>query len=46
MGDKAEQTMSRLELADYLTDLGQQLRQGAFSARGATGRCPMTYSSA
>jgi XXXCH domain-containing protein len=34
MGDKAEQTMSRLELADYLTDLGQQLRQGAFSAQG------------
>jgi len=34
MGDKAEQTMSRLELADYLTNLGQQLRQGAFSAQG------------
>jgi XXXCH domain-containing protein len=34
MGDKAEQTMSRLELADYLTDLGEQLRQGAFSAQG------------
>jgi XXXCH domain-containing protein len=34
MGDKAEQTMSRLELADYLTNLGEQLRQGAFSAQG------------
>jgi XXXCH domain-containing protein len=34
MGDKAEQTMSRLELADYLADLGQQLRRGAFSAQG------------
>jgi XXXCH domain-containing protein len=34
MGDKSEQTMSRLELADYLTNLGQQLRQGAFSAQG------------
>jgi XXXCH domain-containing protein len=26
--------MSRLELADYLTNLGEQLRQGAFSAQG------------
>jgi XXXCH domain-containing protein len=34
MGDKAEQTMSRLELADYLTNLGEQLRQGVFSAQG------------
>lgn len=34
MGEKDEQTMSRLELADYLTDLGQQLRQGTFSAQG------------
>ena len=34
MGEKDEQTMSRLELADYLTNLGQQLRQGAFSAQG------------
>jgi XXXCH domain-containing protein len=34
MGDKAEQTMSRLELADYLTNLGQQLRQGVFDAQG------------
>lgn len=34
MGDKDEQTMSRLELTDYLTDLGEQLRQGAFSAQG------------
>jgi XXXCH domain-containing protein len=34
MGDKAEQAMSRLELADYLTNLGQQLRQGAFAVQG------------
>jgi XXXCH domain-containing protein len=34
MGEKDEQTMSRLELADYLTNLGEQLRQGAFSAQG------------
>jgi XXXCH domain-containing protein len=34
MGDKTEQTMSRLELADYLTNIGQQLRQGAFAAQG------------
>jgi XXXCH domain-containing protein len=34
MGDKAEQSMSRLELADYLSNLGEQLRQGAFSAQG------------
>jgi XXXCH domain-containing protein len=34
MGERDEQTMSRLELADYLTSLGQQLRQGAFSAQG------------
>ncbi|MFH1091282.1 MAG: GAK system XXXCH domain-containing protein [Pseudomonadota bacterium] len=34
MGEKDEQTMSRLELADYLTNLGQQLRQGAFAAQG------------
>ena len=34
MGEKDEQTMSRLELADYLTTLGEQLRQGAFAAQG------------
>ena len=34
MGEKDEQTMSRLGLADYLTNLGDQLRQGAFSAQG------------
>ena len=34
MGEKDAQTMSRLELADYLTNLGEQLRQGAFSAQG------------
>jgi XXXCH domain-containing protein len=34
MGEKDGQTMSRLELADYLTDLGRQLRQGAFAAQG------------
>ena len=34
MGEKNEPTMSRQELADYLTNLGQQLRQGAFSAQG------------
>ena len=34
MGEKDEQTMSRLELADYLTNLGEQLRRGAFAAQG------------
>ena len=34
MGEKDEQIMSRLELADYLTNLGQQLRQGAFAVQG------------
>ena len=34
MGERDEPTMSRLELADYLTNLGEQLRQGAFSAQG------------
>ena len=34
MGEKDEQTMSRLELADYLTNLGEQLRQGTFAAQG------------
>ena len=34
MGERDEQNMSRLELADYLINLGEQLRQGAFSAQG------------
>jgi XXXCH domain-containing protein len=34
MGERDGHTMSRLELADYLTNLGQQLRQGAFAAQG------------
>ena len=34
MGEKDEQTMSRLELADYLTNLAEQLRQGVFEAQG------------
>jgi XXXCH domain-containing protein len=34
MGEKDERTMSRLELADYLTNLGEQLRQGALAAQG------------
>ena len=40
MGEKDEPTMSRLELADYLTNLGQQLRQGAFSAQGRNWTVP------
>ena len=40
MGEKDAQTMSRLELADYLTNLGEQLRQGAFSAQGRTWTVP------
>ena len=34
MGERDDQTMSRLELADYLTNLGEQLRQGTFAAQG------------
>jgi XXXCH domain-containing protein len=34
MGEKDEQTMSRLELADYLTNLSEELRRGALSAQG------------
>ena len=34
MGEKDEPAMSRLELADYLTGLGEQLRRGAFAAQG------------
>jgi XXXCH domain-containing protein len=40
MGEKDEQTMSRLELADYLTNLGQQLRQGAFAVQGRQWKVP------
>ena len=28
MGDKEEKTLTRLELADYLKNLSEQLRQG------------------
>jgi len=34
MGEKDAQIMSRLGLADYLQNLSEQLRQGAFSAQG------------
>jgi XXXCH domain-containing protein len=34
MGEKSEQTLSRLELADYLHDLSEQVRRGVFSAQG------------
>jgi XXXCH domain-containing protein len=34
MGEKDGQTLSRLELADYLQDLSEQLRRGALSAQG------------
>ena len=34
MGEQNEQTMSRLELADYLKDLSEELRQGAMEAPG------------
>ena len=34
MGEKDEQTLSRLELADYLQDLSEQLRRGALAAQG------------
>jgi len=34
MGEKDEQTISRLELADYLKDLSEQLRRGALAAQG------------
>lgn len=46
MGEKDEQTMSRLELADYLTNLGQQLRQGAFAAQGRHWTVPDNLNSA
>jgi XXXCH domain-containing protein len=44
MGERDEQTMRRLELADYLTNLGQQLRQGAFAAQGRHWTVPDTLS--
>jgi XXXCH domain-containing protein len=34
MGEKNEQTLTRLELADYLQNLSEQLRQGALSTHG------------
>jgi XXXCH domain-containing protein len=34
MGDQEEQTLSRLELADYLHNLSEELRRGALSAQG------------
>ena len=34
MGEKDEQTMSRLELADYLKNLSEELRRGALEAQG------------
>lgn len=34
MGDKDEQTVSRLELADYLHNLSEELRRGALEAQG------------
>jgi XXXCH domain-containing protein len=40
MGEKDEQTMSRLELADYLTNLGEQLRRGALAVQGRQWKVP------
>jgi XXXCH domain-containing protein len=34
MGEKDEQTMSRLELADYLKNLSEELRRGALAVQG------------
>jgi len=34
MGEKTEKTITRLELADYLKNLSEQVRQGALEARG------------
>jgi XXXCH domain-containing protein len=34
MGEKDEQTMSRLELADHLKNLSEDLRRGALAAQG------------
>ena len=41
MGEKNEQTMSRLELADYLKNLSEELR-GGLAAQGRTGPCRTT----
>jgi len=42
MGEKDEQTMGRLELADYLTSLGEQVRRGALGAHGRQWTVPET----
>jgi XXXCH domain-containing protein len=34
MGEKSEQTLTRLELADYLKNLSEQLRRGALETHG------------
>lgn len=34
MGEKSEKKFSRLELADYLKTLSEQLRQGMFESEG------------
>jgi XXXCH domain-containing protein len=34
MGEKADKTLTRTELADYLQNLSEQLRQGALEAHG------------
>ena len=34
MGEKSEQTLSRLELADYLENLSEQLRRGSLETHG------------
>ena len=40
MGEKDEQTMNRLELADYLTNLGEELRQGTLAVQGRHWKVP------
>jgi XXXCH domain-containing protein len=40
MGEKEERTMSRLELAEYLQNLSEQLRRGALEARGRSFAVP------
>jgi XXXCH domain-containing protein len=40
MGEKDEQTWSRLQLADYLQDLSAQLRRGALTAQGRNWTVP------
>jgi XXXCH domain-containing protein len=40
MGEKDEQTWSRLKLADYLQDLSEQLRRGALAAHGRNWTVP------